>query len=186
MRCFLRGFINRFAYRFASRVALILACLIACSLSARAQTGIYAAISSSNFNTPNVGRQYGPTFGLYHDALHLPFVRIGLDARATLLGSDSTEAYSGYVGPHIQLHPHVVPFMPYVEGLVGAGHVNIGEGVATVDKTAFAYEGVIGVDWTLLPHFDWRVIEYSFGSFSGLSASISPRTLSTGVVLRLP
>jgi len=182
MPCFPRSFIYRSAYR----LALFLGCLIVFSFSARAQTGIYASFSSSDFNTPNVGRQNGATFGLYHDAFHLPFIRIGLDARATLLGSDSTSVYAGYIGPHIQLHPHVIPFMPYVEGLVGAGHVDVGQGVAADDKTAFAYEGVVGLDWTLLPHFDWRVLEYSFGSFSGLNAPVSPRTLSTGVVLRLP
>jgi hypothetical protein len=55
-----------------------------------------------------------------------------------------------------------------------------------VDKVAVAYEGVIGVDWTILPRVDWRVVEYSFGGFSSLNATVSPRTLSTGVVLRLP
>ncbi|MFZ0661498.1 MAG: hypothetical protein WAM66_02300 [Acidobacteriaceae bacterium] len=151
-----------------------------------AQTGIYASFSTSDFNTPNVGQQYGPTFGFYHNLWRPPFLGIGFDARATLLGSGSTKAYMGFVGPRLQLRPHVVPVMPYVEGLVGAGAVQVGEGVAFVDKTALAYEGVAGVDWTILPRLDWRIVEFSAGGFASLNASISPRTWSTGLVLRLP
>jgi hypothetical protein len=167
-------------------MALFLGCLIFFAIAARAQTGIYATFDASDFETPNVGWQYGPTFGLYHDMWHAPFLGVGFDARATLLGSGTTKAFMGLVGPHVQLHPHVVPIMPYVEGLVGGGQVNVGQGVATVDKTAVAYEGVVGVDWTILPRVDWRVAEYSFGGFSSLNGSISPRTVSTGLVVRLP
>lgn len=176
--------LRRLARFFRLRIALFLGCLLLLPMAARAQTGIYATIGASDFQTPNVGWQYGPSFGLYHDSLHFPFVRVGFDARATLLGSGSTNAYSGFIGPHIQIHPHVIPLMPYVEGLIGAGHVNVGQGFATTDKTAFAYEGVIGADWTLLPHLDWRVAEFSFGGFTGV-ANVTPKTLSTGLVLRL-
>lgn len=178
--CSLRAF-------FRLRIALLLGFLVFFSVAARAQTGVYATIDASDFQTPNVGWQYGPTFGLYHDIVHAPFVRLGFDARATLLGSGSTKAYMGLVGPHVQIHPHVIPVKPYGEVLIGAGHVNVGQGFAKTDETAFAYEGVIGADWTIFPHIDWRVIEYSFGGFSGSNVGdVSPRTLSTGLVLRLP
>jgi len=170
-----------------ARLAVILACLFFFSFGAYAQTGIYATASASNFNTPNVDWQYGSTFGLYDDFLHAPFVGAGLDARAQLLGSGTSKVYSGLAGPHIQIHPHVIPLMPYFEGLVGAGQVNVGQGSATVDQTAFAYEGVAGIDWTILPRFDWRVVEFSYEGFPNLNASmVSPRTLSTGIVFRVP
>lgn len=172
--------------QFPIRLALIASFLAFFSLAASAQTGVYAEFSASDFNTPNVGRQYGPTFGLYHNVWRPPFLGIGFDARATLLGSGDTKAYMGFVGPRLQLRPRVIPLMPYVEGLVGAGNVHVGEGVAVVDKTAIAYEGAVGVDWTIFPRLDWRVIEYAAGGFSSINASISPRTLSTGLVLRLP
>ena len=152
---------------------------------ARAQTGIYAEFSGSDVHIPNVGWQYGPTFGLYHDAWHFPFVRVGLDARATLLGSGDVTVDVGYIGPRLDIHPHVLPFMPYVEGLVGGGKVTVGGGAA-INQTALAYEGVVGVDWTLLPHVDWRVAEFSMGGFSGVIDNPTPRTLSTGIVVRLP
>lgn len=153
------------------------------AIGAQAQTGIYVAFGGSDLQVPSVGWQYGPTFGVYHDAWHFPFVRVGLDARATFLGSGAVDM--GFIGPHVQIHPHVLPFMPYVEGLVGAGKVNIGGG-ASIDQTALAYEGVVGVDWTVLPHVDWRVAELSFGGFSGVADNPTPRTLSTGLVVRLP
>ncbi|HEV2464154.1 MAG TPA: hypothetical protein VGT04_10135 [Acidobacteriaceae bacterium] len=173
-------------HRFPFRIALLLACMVGFALPGRAQTGVYAMFSASDFQTPNVSRQYGPTFGVYHDMWSLPVVHAGVDLRATLLGSGSTKAYTGMIGPKLQLHPHVLPLMPYVEGLVGAGDVQVGEGVAVIDKTAIAYEGVAGVDWTILPRIDWRVVEFAAGGFSSLNASVSPRTLSTGLVVRLP
>jgi hypothetical protein len=186
MRCSLEGSLRRLVHCIPGRILLLLVCVIFFPAASRAQTGVYATFNASDFEVPNVGWQYGPTFGLYHDFLHVPLLGVGFDARATLLGSGSTKAYMGLIGPHIQLHPHVLPFMPYVEGLIGGGNVQVGQGVATVNKTAVAYEGVVGLDWTILPHVDWRVAEYSFGGFSSLNASVSPRTLATGLVVRLP
>lgn len=171
---------------FPFRTALLLAGALLLALPGHTQTGIYATFNASDFNTPNVGRQYGPTFGLYHDFLPVPVVKLGFDVRATLLGSGNTKAYMGFIGPQLAIHPHVIPLMPYVEGLVGAGEVNVGQGGTAVSKTAVAYEGVVGVDWTILPRIDWRVVEFSAGGFASLNAQVSPRTLATGLVLRLP
>ena len=173
-------------YRSPIRMTLLFACFVCASVSGRAQTGVYATFNASNFQTPNVGEQYGPVFGLYHDIFHAPFLRAGVDARAVLLGGGSTEAYSGLFGPTLQVHPRVVPLMPYVEGLVGAGHVNAGQGFATIDTTSFAYAGVVGLDWTVLPRIDWRMIEFSAEGFSSLNGNVAPRTWSTGLVLRIP
>lgn len=172
--------------RFPFRIALLLACLIGFALPSMAQTGVYAMFSASDFESPGVGRQYGPSFGLYHDMWNLPVIHAGFDLRATLLGSGSTKAYMGLIGPRLSLHPHVLPLMPYVEGLVGAGDVEVNGASSVVSKTAVAYEGVVGIDWTILPRIDWRVLEFSMGGFSSLNASVAPRTLSTGLVLRLP
>jgi hypothetical protein len=183
MRCFPQALYLRFVLRFPGRVALLLGCLIFFSLAAPAQTGVYVAFSASDIQVPNVGWQYGPTFGIYHDAWHFPLVRIGVDARATLLGSGAVDM--GFIGPRLELHPHVLPITPYVEGLVGVGHVSLGGG-APIDQTAFDYEGVVGADWTILPRLDWRVAEFSCGGFTGVTDNPSPRTISTGLVVRLP
>jgi hypothetical protein len=182
----MRRFPLELVSRFPFRMAILLACIVGSAVPSQAQTGIYAEFSTSDLQAPNVDRQYGPTFGFYHEIFHPPFFRVGFDARATLLGSGSTKADMGFIGPQIQIHPHVLPLMPYVEGLVGVGYVHLGQGSAITDETKLDYEGVIGVDWTILPRIDWRVVEFSAGGFSGLGGSVSPRTLSTGVVLRLP
>lgn len=173
-------------FRLRTRLALIVGSLAFFSLTASAQTGVYAAFSTSNFNAPGAGRENGATFGLYHNVLRPPFLGIGFDLRATLLGSGDTKAYIGLAGPRIQLRPRVIPLMPYVEGLVGAGDVQVGGAGSVFSKTALAYEGAVGLDWTIFPRLDWRVVEYSAGGFASTDASISPRTWSTGLVLRLP
>ncbi len=160
--------------------------LAAVPRSARAQTGIYAAFSASDFHKPNVGWQSGPMFGLYYDHWGVPFVRAGVDVRASFLGSGSTEEDVGLIGPRVQLHPHVVPLMPYAEVLGGVAHVQIGQGSAQTNGTQFAYQAVVGLDLTIFPRLDWRVAEYSWGGVQSLNQSFNPTTVSTGLVLRLP
>lgn len=172
-----------FLCRHPFRITLLLAYFATFALPGQAQTGVYATFDTSDFQTPNVGRQYGPTFGLYHDFLHAPLIGIGAEARVNFLGSGDTKVYSGLIGPRLQLRPHVLPVMPYVAGLIGVGHIRINQGFATIDKTRFDYAGVVGLDWTILPRIDWRVVEFSA---SHLTADVQPRTWSTGLVLRLP
>lgn len=183
--CLMRRFPHPLS-RLPFQMLVLLACLAGLVIPSHAQTGVYAEFSTSNFNSPGIGRQFGPTFGFYHEIWHPPFFRVGFDARASLLGSGSRKAYMGLIGPQVQIHPRVLPFMPYVEGLVGAGDVNVGQGGSIISKTALAYEGVVGLDWTIFPRLDWRVVEFSAGGFGNLNASVSPRTWSTGLVLRLP
>lgn len=173
--------------------------LLFSSLGALAQVGVYAEFSAAKLNVPNSTWIYGPTFGAYYDPIHFVIGRAGVDARGSILGgSGSTQLQSGLIGPRVVLTPHVLPFMPYVEGLIGAGHTRFTEpyqtsGTATVDNMAFEYQFVGGVDMTVLPRIDWRIAEFSFGgvngsasSFGGIVTSINPKTLSTGIVIRLP
>jgi hypothetical protein len=168
------------------KLYLLLCTVLLLPVSALAQTAVYAIFSASDFDLPHVGWQYGPTFGIYHDAWHLPFVGVGVDARASFIGSGSTKVYSGLVGPRAQVRPHVVPLQPYVEALIGGGNVQVGQGVARTDKNVFEYQVVVGGDLTVLPHIDWRVAEFSYSGFSGMDQPFNPRAFSTGIVLRLP
>lgn len=168
------------------KLLVLLAVMAFAPLCAGAQTGVYAAFSTSDFHKPNVGWQYGSMFGLYYDHWGVPFVRMGLDARASFVGSGSTVEDIGLIGPRVQLHPHIVPLMPYVEGLVGAGHVEFGQGIARTSGTDLAYQAAVGLDMTIFPHLDWRVAEYSWGGVQGLGQGFNPTTITTGLVLRLP
>lgn len=156
------------------------------SFHAHAQAGAYAEVSAAKVNVPNSNWVYGPTFGVYLDPLHAGILAAGMDARGAILGSGVNTLDSGLIGPRLVFTPHVLPIMPYIEGLVGIGHAGYyqNSGATTVNK--FQYQFLGGVDWTILPRIDWRVVEFSYGGLSGLGSSFNPKTISTGIVLRLP
>lgn len=159
---------------------------LAAAIPASAQIGVYGTFSASNFNVPNVGWRYGSTFGAYDNHWKIPFFALGLDGRGVVVGSGNNKSESGLVGPRIVFQPHILPIMPYVEALAGVGHVDIGQGSAQSSATKFEYNFVGGADLTIFPRFDWRVVEFSYGGLSGFSGSYNPKTLSTGIVFRLP
>jgi hypothetical protein len=75
---------------------------------------------------------------------------------------------------------------PYAEGLVGGGHINVGQGFARTSTTVFEYKVLGGLDFTFFPRLDWRVVEFGYGGFSGQASGVHPKTVSTGIVFRLP
>jgi hypothetical protein len=157
----------------------------AITFGAQAQTGLYAEFGASKVDAPSNNWIYGPTFGLYHDFYSVPFLHLGGDLRGSLLGvSQTTNLYSGLIGPRLSLHPHVLPVMPYAEALFGFGHYDFGNDQPS--NTQFEYQFLGGFDLTILPRLDWRVVEFSYGGLSAFNGDLHPRTLSTGLVLRLP
>lgn len=160
--------------------------LIGASFSAHAQTGVYAEYGASWYGIPNLSVQSGPTFGVYYDHWGVPFVRVGLDARASFIGSGSETEDTGLVGPRLQITPHVLPLMPYGEALIGVAHIDVGQGFAHIEGNEFTWALNAGVDLTVLPHIDWRVVDYTYGGIPGNLLNSNPNTLSTGIVLRLP
>jgi hypothetical protein len=167
------------------RAFLLLFATVAITIAAHPQTGLYAEYGASKVDAPSDNWIYGPTFGLYHDFFSVPFVHVGADLRGSILGpSQTTNLYSGTLGPRLSLHPHVLPAMPYLEALFGFGHYDYGAGQPS--NTQFEYQFLAGIDLTILPRLDWRVVEFSYGGLSAFNGDLHPRTLSTGVVLRLP
>ncbi len=155
------------------------------SLYAEAQIGLYAEFSSAKANVPNSSWIYGPTFGAYLDR-GFGLVSAGLDARGAILGSGNNTLDSGLIGPRLVFTPHVLPIMPYIEGLIGVGQAGYYEGGVPTTVTKLQYQFLGGVDWTILPRLDWRIAEFSYGGLSGLGSSFNPKTISTGIVVRLP
>jgi hypothetical protein len=158
---------------------------------AQTQTAIYGEFTAAK-SAPGASWMYGPTVGLYHDSGHGVFA-IGLDVRGTFAGrgdtngagsSQSLDTLMG--GVRLAATPHVLPIKPYVEALGGLGHLKTGQGSTRTSSTKFAYQFLGGVDFTILPRIDWRVVEFSYGRLAGLSDSFVPKTLSTGIVFRLP
>ncbi len=160
------------------RYFLFIACMVV-SVSAHAQTGIYGAFTGADLGSGTNGNLYGGTVGLYLTPLHLPLLSAGFDVRGEFLHGNGQSLDSGLAGVRVAIHPPVFPLKPYVEALGGIGRAD----VANATSTNAQYRIVGGVDWTILPRIDWRVVEFSGGEISG---GASPKVLSTGLVLRLP
>lgn len=172
--------------RSLKRIELVLAvaALAAMVPAANAQLGLYGAFTGARFNGAHVPWMYGGTFGGYYDGIHFPVVNFGLDLRFAFLGGGGDpSATTGLAGPRAVLHLPVLPIRPYGEVLAGAGHVTRGEGFASTDETIFDYGVAAGLDATILPRIDWRVVDYQHTwSPSGIHQS----SLSSGLVLRIP
>ncbi len=164
------------------RFGLSLTFLLVC-ISVHAQTGIYALATGARLGGLYDETIYGPTVGVYFDEWHAGLVSLGIDARGQFLGGGgSTRLIGGVAGPRVAFTPHVLPIKPYVEGVVGAGYVEAGGG----SSTNVEYSLLGGLDFTFFPHVDWRVVEFSYGGLSFLDGTLHPKSLSTGLVFRLP
>lgn len=160
--------------------------------SAEAQTAVYGEFTAGKIPAANTAWMYGPTVGLYHDN-GLGLVAYGYDVRGSFLrrgdtnGAGSSESLTTLeAGVRFAVTPHVLPVKPYVEALGGYGALTTGQGVARTSASHFTYQFLGGVDFTFFPRLDWRVVEFSYGGLSGLGSSYDPKTLSTGLVFRLP
>lgn len=156
---------------------------------AKAQLGVYGTFTGSKLDSPHSSWFYGPTLGAYYDGAHFPLINFGIDARVAVLGSGaepSTKVTSVLVGPRAVLHAPALPLRPYAEALIGAAHVQVGQGVAYSSATHTNYGFAGGVDMTFFPRLDWRVVEYTYTRFTGSSGANAQETLSTGLVFRVP
>jgi hypothetical protein len=165
--------------------ALFLLLLFAAGNLAHAQTAVYGQFSASHFNDiPNTNEWgYGGGFGLYSDFYKVPFGKVGADLRFQFVRpSSNTTLFSALVGPRLALHPKVIPLDPYVECIFGPGHFTYGNN--SPSTTQFDFRVIGGLDKTVLPHLDWRVIEVSYGQLNTYSGRLRPVTFSTGIVLR--
>lgn len=149
----------------------------------KAQVGVYGAFSTAQLTAANTPRIYGGMFGVYYDAKHYPGISLGLDGRFTALPSNSsTSTKSVLVGPRAVVHIPVVPLRVFGEVLIGGAHTTTGQGVAHYDGGGMETAWNIGVDATIFPHLDWRVLEFDDGHIIGVASGI--KTVSSGVVVR--
>ena len=155
-------------------------------LSLHAQLGLYGGFTVQNPGVPPAsGYQfYGGTFGAYLASGRLAILNVGLDVRGSFTKNGSDSFNSGAIGPRVGLNLHVIPLHPYVEATAGLGNLNINE--TSSDVTRFEYQLLGGLDFTIFPRIDWRVAEFSYGGLSVFNGSYHPKTLTTGIVLRLP
>jgi hypothetical protein len=156
------------------------------------QAAVYGQLTAAKMSAANTAWMYGPTVGLYYDYGH-GVIATGFDVRGTFLGRGNTtgagsdESFkAGLVGVRAAVTPHVLPFKPYAEALGGFGSLTAGQGASRTSATHFTYQFLGGLDFTFFPRVDWRVVEFSYGRLSGVGDSFAPKSLSTGLVFRLP
>lgn len=156
---------------------------------------------SSNYN--DSVNLLGGTFGGYYDFFNLGPVKLGVDARGILSSakrgaqkrSNGTGArlYSGLGGVRAVFHTRWVPIRPYIQGSAGFARTDYGLPNTTNGRVNltnnFQYMGYAGVDITLLPVMDFRMVEFGYGGinpFGNNSHNYPVKTVSSGIVFHLP
>ena len=158
----------------------LLAVLAIASSALHAQIGVYGTLSGASFSNAPKDLGYGGIVGAYKTTGHV--IGTGLDLRGTFVGRDGFRYNTYAIGPRISFRPRVLPLTPYVEGLIGLANYNNGKN--TSSSNHFNYQILGGLDATILPHIDWRLIDVGYSSTTA-SQSIRTVTYSTGLVIRL-
>jgi hypothetical protein len=168
--------------------------------AAHAQLGIYGKYDATRLNGVNGPGAASTTtwfngggVGLYYDFIHLGPAAIGADLRGDLLSAQGVSYRDALFGLRLAAKLPVLPLTPYIQGSVGVGGPNhsVLGGNGSVYSNKFQYQVLGGVDYTIVPHLDWRVAEVAYGRMSGISSSSPAQvatlfTISTGLVVRLP
>lgn len=148
--------------------------------NAKAQAAVYAGFSGASVsNSSATASAFGPMFGVYAQSGR--YISLGGDVRGSFLTRNGFNYFTGAAGPRIAVKPAILPFRPYAEGLVGVANFRDGNGASS--NTKLNYQVLGGIDMTILPHVDWRVIEFDYSAVSG--NPVNAKIFSTGLVLRL-
>ncbi len=159
-------------------LSLLLLVFTSTNLNAQAKFAIYGSGGAERIGIVNNNWNPAGIVGLYFGVANLGPLALAADARADL----STDATSGLFGPRLALHFPYFPIKPYAEFLFGFSHyTNFGS--SSRNATSFAYRGVAGIDTTILPHIDWRIIDFSDGRITDVN-SPGNISLTTGIVVR--
>ncbi|MEO6804629.1 MAG: hypothetical protein ABI286_00090 [Edaphobacter sp.] len=154
---------------------ILIAILTSTNLHAQAKLAVYGTVGGEKPGVPNEWGTAG-TVGLYVGVVKLGPLALSVDGRADL----ASKIKSGLVGPRLALHLPAFPLKPYVEVLIGrSSYPNLPNGLPLSSK--FVGRGVVGVDTTILPRIDWRVVEFTYGITTATPRAMS---LTTGLVLR--
>jgi hypothetical protein len=167
---------------------LVLSLFVLSPFCLHAQLGLYGAFTVQNLGVQNNSgyNLYGGTFGAYLASGRLAILSAGVDLRGSFASDGGTSFDTGSIGPRLALNTHILPIQPYVEGTVGFAHISFAGGSPS-SETKFEYQVLGGLDFTILPRVDWRIAEYSYGGLSAINNyNFHPKSLSTGIVLRLP
>jgi hypothetical protein len=159
---------------------LFLLSLLPVTLEAQARFAVYGTGGIEKSDLQHSGWNTASTFGFYYGVRHFgPF-----DLSADVRGDLSHNIASGVLGPRLAAKIPLFPIMPYGEVLFGeSSYSTQSNGVRNANS--FTYRYVAGVDFTLIPHFDWRVVDFNYSSgITQFNANVHPKTITTGFVIR--
>jgi hypothetical protein len=188
---------------------------LAAAVSSQAQLGVYGMVTGERLNgitcTDPQGRcaaangtdkPYGSSFGVYYDFRTYGPVRLGLDARGSVLntnkradayvgGTDTARHYSALGGVRGTFKTPFKVLRPYAEVAAGFARSNAIGPYPNQPGTTFPnytyyqsytqVQGMAGLDLALFPILDLRVIEFSGGEMFGPS-SHSIQSIGAGIV----
>jgi len=154
---------------------LLLLSFCTATLHAQSKLAIYGTFGGEKSGLANQGWTTAGTVGLYVGVTNLGPIALSVDGRADL----SSSIKSGLLGPRVALHFPAFPLKPYAEILIGEStYPNRPDGLTASDK--FVSRVVGGIDTAILPHVDWRILDFSYG----INRDDHAETLSSGIVLR--
>jgi hypothetical protein len=176
----------------------ILICLALGGAAARAQIGIYGKFDYTRYTDHSLNEETsydGVGAGIYYDLLHLGPAHLGLDLRGSQQSENNLRFRTGLAGIRLAAKLPAIPIRPYVQVSAGAGGgKSTGPFAAGISgeqyHSKFLYEVLGGLDYTLIPHVDFRAIELGYGRETGSSGTpgSNPAStlflLSTGLVVR--
>ena len=181
------------------RAFIFLFLLLCVPALAYAQIGIHGAFNYTHENDASANSSfslYGGTVGVFDELVHLGPVRAGVDLRGTFDTGNQLHARTLLFGPRVAVKIPLIAFKPYGQFLVGVGGTSsqaaLEAGIASHPySNKFTYEVLGGLDTSLLPHLDLRVLEIGYGQQNPTDGSPSNHpatklvTVGAGLVLRL-
>jgi hypothetical protein len=178
-----------FAEEFMRKLVCLLALIagIVAPNMAHSQVSFYGDFSASKLTyLYNTNVLYGPTVGTFINVATLGPVKLAADLRGTFVGASGVRLDGIVVGPRIATSVKFLKLKPYAEFMVGFARYNNGLNQVASSTTNAEIQINGGVDRPVAKLFDWRVFEYSYSQYYGLSGEYNPKTFSTGVVFHLP
>ena len=170
---------------------ILLSCIFAAA-PANAQFGIYGQYNGTHDSSVPAWYK-GGTGGAYANLIGFGPAHLGMDLRATYSSGDQYNYRSFLIGPRLEVKPPLIPLRPYVQGSIGIGG-NRYVGTPSLqqhfnNKLQYGVGG--GLDFTLFPLFDLRLIDIQYLRMSAVtSGQLAPPTnlftIGAGLVLRLP
>lgn len=181
----------------ATLLPAVLALFVLLSSAASGQTAVYLNFTAQHVDAnstqllDSAGHLsdglwlYGPTFGIYHDFWKAGPLHLGADVHGSILSHGGAKMNNGLAGFRGSVHAHVLPIVPYIQASAGVAGFNHGGNQDL--NTVFQYELSGGVDATIFPHLDWKMVDVGGGGMTAGGHGNGSNGLfhiSTGLALR--